>query len=94
MDADGSNQTYLYGGKLETGENASVPNWTPDGKIGFGVFVKYGRTEYASDIFLISPDGSGLINVTRTRDRDERSPDFALISPSDDAGPNEGSACP
>jgi Ca2+-binding RTX toxin-like protein len=80
---DGAHLVYQAGSKLVTiGADATgrtelvlgaAPDWAPDGsRIAFQRSVN-GLT----DIFLVDPDGTGLHNITRTIDSEERTPGWS-----------------
>ena len=72
MNADGSELKQL----TRDSSYKSRPVWAPDGsKIAYSAY--YGDTVNDRDIFLMSPDGSNPVNITKSRGLD----DFPSWSP-------------
>jgi len=79
MNSDGSNVRQLTDNHRDT-----WPVWSPDGtKIGFTRTLKDSEGSWAQHIFVINPDGSGLVQLTQGpyyRSKPRWSPDGSKIA--------------
>jgi len=94
MNVDGSEQHLLTDKIIDCANPSwSVPNWSPDGNwITISSALGAAYPEGKLDIFLISPDGSQVINLTNNPANDmgySWSPDSSRISFSSDRDGNE-----
>jgi TolB protein len=72
MNADGSNQTLVLA-------DAGCPTWSPDGFFIAFSSRREGNRDENSDIFVISRDGTGLINITNTPSIKELFPHWSSV---------------
>jgi Tol biopolymer transport system component len=67
MNPDGSDQVPVVVDGLSIRD---IPKWSPDAsQIAFA--TRPGKKNRSLDVFVVNPDGSGLVNVTRTRETNE-----------------------